>query len=257
MKKPNLNKFFKDVRTGISKNSPTILTAVGICGMVSATVLAVKATPKALKKIEIAEEEKGEELTPIEKVTVAWKPYAPAVATSVFSIACLISSNSVHARRNAALATCYKISETALAEYREKVVEAVGEKKERTIRDAVAKDKIEKNPSKDSSIIVTGNGDSLMYDPLSGRYFMSSIDKVKRAELELNSRMVNGSEMYMSLNEFYDEIGLHRIDIGENMGWTASERLDISFSSQISDEGKPCIVIDHLQPPVYEYRDMY
>ncbi len=257
MNKPNVTKLMRNLRTGVNKHSPTILMAIGIGSAISATVLAVKATPKALQKIEEAKEEKGEELTKVEVVKAAWKPYIPAAVSTGFSIACIVSSNSVHTRRNAALATCYKITETALTEYREKVVETIGEKKEQTIRDGIAKDKVDKNPVSKSTVIMTDHGNSLMLDPLSMRYFESSIDKIKKASIEINSRMINGMEMYASLNEFYDEIGLDRTLCGDELGWTSGQRMDISFSAQIADDGRPCLVIDYLQPPLYDYRSHY
>ena len=114
MNKQNLSKFFKSVKSNVSKHSPEILTGIGIAGMISTTILAVKATPRALDLIAKAEDEKfdnghGSKLTNIEVVKVAWKPYIPATITGTVSIACLIGASSVNARRNAALysATSY------------------------------------------------------------------------------------------------------------------------------------------------------
>lgn len=261
MNKQNVTNFFKSIGNKVSKHSPEILTAIGIAGMVTTTVMAVKATPKALELIEEKKKElelkPDEELTAIETVQAAWKPYVPAVATGIFSTACLIGSHSIHAKRNMALASAYKISTTALNEYREKVVETIGENKEKKVRDAVAKKKVEEKPVTKSEVYITGGGSSLIFDPISGRYFESTIDKIKRAELELNSRMVDGMEMYMSLNEFYDEIGLPHTQMGDQLGWRADNRLDIAFSSQIADNEKPCLVVDYINPPVYGYNSIY
>ena len=68
MNKPNFSKIAKDAKRVLSKHSPEILTGIGLAGMITSTVLAVKATPKALKRIEEAKEEKGEELTKVETV---------------------------------------------------------------------------------------------------------------------------------------------------------------------------------------------
>ena len=48
----NLSAITKNIGRKIKKHSPEILTGIGIAGMISATVMAVKATPKALKNIE-------------------------------------------------------------------------------------------------------------------------------------------------------------------------------------------------------------
>ena len=44
-------KFIKTVKRGFGKRSPEILLGIGIASGITATVLAVKATPKALQLI--------------------------------------------------------------------------------------------------------------------------------------------------------------------------------------------------------------
>lgn len=253
MSKLNLSKLIKNTQFVLSKHSPEILTGLGIAGMITTTVLAVKATPKALMCIDDAAYEKEElSLTGVEKVKACWKCYIPAAITGTVSIACLIGASSVNARRNTALATAYKLSETALTEYREKVVETIGEKKERNIKDAIAKDNVEKNPVMQQNVIITGKGDTLCYDKLFGRYFKSDIDALKKIENELNRRMF--SESYISLNDFYYEVGLDGVDAGEDLGWNIDNGyIDLNFSSQLSSDGQPCLVVNFNIPPKYEY----
>lgn len=243
-----------NTRQFVNRRSPEILTGLGIAGMITTTVLAVRATPKALKLIEEKKtEEWVDELKPIEVVKVAWKPYIPAVVTGVASTACLIGASRVSLRRNAALATAYKLSEKALAEYSDKVIETVGEKKEQAIRDKVAEERIKKNPVSKNEVIVTGNGKTLCFDPISGRYFMCSIETIKRAENTLNKQMLHDISGYVSLNEFYDEIGLDHTSVGNDLGWNTDKLIDISFSSQLNDNGEPSVVLDYLVAPAYDY----
>ena len=271
MNKPDVTKFLNNAKHVMKKRSPEILTGIGIAGMISTVVLAVKATPKAMELIEEERIKKlnesdestpvknsNEILTPIETIKVAWKPYIPAAITGVASVACLIGANSVHVRRNAALATAYQLSTTALADYREKVVETIGEKKESQVRDKVFKKKMGENPVNNSTIIMTGKGNMLMYDSHSDRYFRSDIDKVKRAVLNLNERMINGNEMYISLNDFYDEIGLKHTEVGDSIGWRIDKgKIDVRYSAQLTEDEEPCIVLDHLMPPEYGFDSFY
>lgn len=254
MHKPNLANLVSNTRQFANKHSPEILTGIGIAGMITTTVLAVRATPKAL---ELLEEKKNEdwvdELSPLEVVKTAWKPYVPAAVTGIVSVACLIGASSVNAKRNAALATAYKLSETALTEYREKVIETIGEKKEKTVRDKVAEERVKKNPVSKSEVIVTNNGTTLCFDPISARYFKSSIDKIKRAENELNKQMLHDISGYVSLNEFYDELGLDHTSVGDDLGWNVDRLIDISFSSQLNDNGEPSVVLDYLVAPKYDF----
>ena len=255
--KLNVSKLCKDAKVMVSKRSPEILTGLGIAGMISTTVLAVRATPKALDLIARAEDKKfdnghGNKLTVSEKMKVAWKPYIPAAITGIASISCIIGASSVHAKRNAAIAAAYNLSQTALTEYKDKVVETIGEKKEQSIKDKIAKDKIKKDPVSKSEVIVTGKGNTLCYDAFNSRYFYSDIDQIKRAINELNRIMLN--QMYVSLNDFYDELNLKHSGNGDELGWKLDDGfIEVDFSSQLSDDGRPCLVIEYMVAPRYDY----
>lgn len=247
-----LSAFFKAARNTASKHSPEILTGIGIAGMITTTVLAVKATPKALKLMEDAQYDKEEDLTVPEKVKATWKCYIPATLLGLASVGCLIGANSVNLRRKAALATAYKLSETALAEYKEKVIETVGEEKAKDIKSAIAKDKMEKNPVTKSEVIITDKGESLFCDSISGRYFKSDMNTIEKAVNTINRRLLN--EMSVSLTEFYSEIGLSPTSLSEELGWNMNEgQIEIDFSSQITDDGRPCIYIEYEIAPRYDY----
>ena len=252
MNKSSVSKAIKNVQTEIAKRSPGILTGIGIGGMVMTTVLAVKATPKALRLIEEAEKEKDDALTVKEKFKACWKCYIPTAVTGVVSVGCIVGASSVNGRRNAALATAYKLSETALTEYREKVVETIGEKKEQLVREKVAEEHVKKNPVSKNEVLVTEKGNTLCYDTISGRYFKSDIDQIKKTINELNRRML--CDNYISLNELYYELGLDGIAIGDDLGWNIDKGyIEISFGSQIADDGTPCLVINYDLAPRYDY----
>ena len=264
MNKPNLSQIAKSMRASLIEHSPEILTGIGIAGMITTTVLAVKATPTALSILEDAAREKEESskvyaindipkiFSAKEVITLTWKCYIPAATSGVLSIACLIGASSVNARRNMVLATACSLSETALKEYREKVVETIGEKKEQVVRDAIAKDHIEKNPIGKNEIIVTGKGNTRCYDCVSGRYFESDVDKLRKAENEL-TRMIL-VDMYASLNDFYDIIGLSPISLGDELGWNIDNQPEIYFSAQLSDDEEPCLVLNYTVSPKYDYQ---
>ena len=253
MNKLNFAKLIKNAEIAIVKHSPEILTGIGIAGMITTTVLAVKATPKALRLIEEKKKEEGvDKLTAAETVKATWKCYIPAAVTCVTSTACLVGASSVSARRNAALATAYKLSETALTEYREKVVETIGDKKEQVIREKIDRDHIENNPVTTKEVIITSKGNTLCYDSISGRYFKSDIDQIKKSLNILNRRLL--TEMYLSLNEIYDELDLDHIAVGDDLGWNIDDGLiEPYFSSQLASDGTPCIVLSYDKPPKYGY----
>lgn len=272
MNKPNVTKFLADIHKGISKHSPEILTGIGIAGMITTTILAVKATPKALILIEEEKRKQNRELLeeakqnnsencarvdrlkPLEAVKVAWKPYVPAAVTGIISIGCMVGANSVHARRNAALATAYQISSTALSEYKEKVVETIGEKKEKSVQDKVAQERVNKRPvGTTGDVIITGTGTTLCFDPQFGKYFESDIETIRAAVNSINYEMLQNE--YASINDFYCELGIDPIAIGDELGWNIGRdgKMDVDFSSTIAKNGKPCIVLQYTVAPKYEY----
>lgn len=259
MNKPNVTKWIRSVRTFTSKHSPEILTGIGIAGMITTTILAVQATPKALKCIEAAKEEAGtEELAVVETVQAAWKPYIPAVVTGGVSVACLIGATRESLRRNAALATAYQLSTTALADYKEKVVETIGEKKEKQVREEVAKKKVEEYPVSKSEVLVTSGGDTMFLEPVSMRYFTSDLEKIRKIVNDLNYRLVCGMEEYISLSEFYDEVGLSHTSNSDDLGWNLGRdgQLAIDYHPVLADNGKPCLMLDFMVSPRYDYANL-
>lgn len=245
--------FMHKIQATLDKYRPEILTGVGITGMMTTTVLAVRATPKAMRLIEDAKHElQQNELPPIEIVKATWRCYLPAAMTSGISVACLIGASSENAKRRAALTAAWSITEAALKSYEKKVVEIVGEKKNEIIRDAIVEEHIKENPIKSQEVIITSKGDTLCYDMISARYFKSDIEKLKRIQNEINRRLVN--DMYISLNEFYYEIGLPPMKIGDDLGWNiANGLIEFRFSAHLSEDGNPCLAMDYDIPPTYKY----
>ena len=254
MSKLNLTAAAKSIKGVLERHAPEILTGIGVAGMVTSTVLAVKATPKAYRLVNDRKDELEVEKLPVtELVKTTWKCYIPAVVTCGASIACLVGASSVNFKRNAALATAYKLSEAALSEYKDAVIETIGEKKEQSVRDKVAEERLKKNPVSKSEVIVTGNGTTLCYDPVGNSYFKSNIQQIESAKNKLNARML--SENYVSLNDFYDELGIGPTKLGDDLGWDIYKDglVEIAFSSQLAEDGTPCLVMDYSVAPRYEY----
>lgn len=274
MNKENIVNFFNGVRSTMDKHSPEILTGIGIAGMVTTTILAVRATPKALELIEEAKYKKEEEivehnckvnkvsecissdLKPLEVVKVAWKPYIPAAITGSLSVACLVGASRVNFKRNAALATAYTLSEKALKDYKDSVVETIGEKKEEKIREKVAQKKADEQPVSKSEVVMVNSGGKILFlEPVSNRYFMSDVESVRKIINDLNYRLTTGTEEYISLSEFYDEIGLSHTSISDEIGWNIYRdgQISIDMPSAKTDKEEPCLVLDYNVSPRYDY----
>lgn len=192
-----------------------------------------------------------------------WKYYIPMILAVIVGIMCLIASTREGLQRTAALATMYQLTDTAFTEYRNKVVDTIGEQKERDIHTELAKDKAEKaaepfadNP--ENGIYRTGDGNTLMFDYLCGRFFRSDIDFVKRQATRLsNDMMRDGINGFKSLNEYYESINLMKSDIGDKLGWRSDWGIiDIRDSSiNHPQTGEPAYILSFYTPPRYGYED--
>lgn len=260
----------------LSNNSQQICTGIGVVGVVSTTVMAVKATPKACYLIDLAVEQKieqdedgdycglspynvGEEIRVlglVDTVKAVWKCYIPTVITGGLTIACFIAAYKSGSAKQAAIASAYSLVEKTLKDYQEKVIEIVGEDKDKEIKDAVAKKWIDETKSEE--IIPFGNGVHLCYDSISGRYFKSDVESIRSKMNDFNHEL-NG-DYYSDLNYWYIILDLPSIAIGHMLGWNANRLMDINFSSQIAPNGEPCIVLDYgtSQPsPFYREGSQY
>ena len=243
----DIKKLRSNVVNAISVKSPEILIGFGLAGMMTSTVLAVKTTPKALDILE----QEDRELSKLDKVKLTWKCYAPAAIGYCASAACIIGANSVNSKRNAVLAGAYKISEAALLEYRDKVTEVLGEEKEKEIRDSIAEDRVRKTERK-GEVIVAGKGDTLCYDMHSGRYFKSNMDEIKRKLNEINYKLMQDN--ILSVNDFYDQIGLDPINTGYDFGWLVDDGLiQLYFTSILTEDGQPCLAVHFDNMPRMGY----
>jgi len=246
----DLMKIAKDIQPLIKHNSSTILTGLGVVGSLGSAVLAVKATPRAVRKMEtayiqknnarafeaeIADGETVEEvpLSRVEVIKVVWKDYIPAVTMEVITIGCIIGAQSINMRRQAALISAFGITEAAFREYQERVA-AESPATDRKVRDETARDLIKDNPVSKAEVLLIGNGEQLFYDAKSDRYFMSTVQKVQKTVNDLNFRILN--QDYVSLNEFYSVIGLKDLPDGDDMGWTPEHPLEVDYSTHLSDD---------------------
>jgi hypothetical protein len=257
---PYLETATRTAGKAIRRNSPTILTGLGVAGLVSTVALAISATPKALMMVKEEEEynesygitnpDGSTNLTKLEIVKLTWKCYIPTAIMGGVTTLCIISANSISMQRTAALAGLYSLTETALKEYKAKVVATLGEKKEDKLRSEMAQDKLDANPVSANTILVTGKGDTLCYDILSGRYFKNDIETLRRVQNNFNHQLL--SDMFVTLNELYDEMGLPQIDLGKSIGWSVSGgMLDFRFDAKLTPDGIPCLVVDHRWSPGY------
>lgn len=241
----------------IRRNSSTILTCVGGAGVVVTSVLAVKATPKAILLLEKAEEEKGEELTKFEKVCVAGPSYIPSMVVGVSTVACIFGANALSKRQQASLMSAYAFLDSSYKEHKNKVKELFGDDANDQVSEEIAKDKYAEKP------INAANNKLLYYDEYSKRFFESTPAEVQRAEYELNRMIVMQDAAY--LNEWYSLLGLDPVDGGYSLGWAADVCSDCYWQPWVDfahgritmDDGTECISIVMLCEPIMDFENYF
>jgi Family of unknown function (DUF6353) len=255
----------------LKHHSPTILTGVGVAGTVVTSYLTGRATFKAAsliegEKLEFEAHEDPEnsgtfvgraiqkELSKTEKVKLVWRLYIPPVATGLLTVTSIVTANKISSTRIAVLTAAAGVSERALQEYKEKVMDRLTERQNEKIRDDIAQERVSGN-LESKEVVLVGQGQVLCYDLTTDRYFQSTIEDIKRAENKINSELLN--HMAASLAEFHDELGLRATNYTDSVGWDSPEMFKVIFSSVLSPDGRPCVAIDFERPPVLEYARRY
>ena len=238
------------------KNGANIMTGFGVGGVLTTTFFAIKDAPKARDVIVAAKEELArddiskEEEKELKKSTAfeVFKIYLPTIISGGITIFSIVMAHSKSMKKQAAAMAAYSLADAALSEYKDKVKELIGEKKATEVEDSIAKDKIKANPQTEmNTVIISGNGDYWVYDVTCDRYFKSTIVKVKTAFADVKDALM--SEMYVSLNEFYDYLGLPHTTVGDYLGWTVDTPPVLKDRYQAMEDGTPCMVMDFLVGP--------
>lgn len=236
----------------LKRHSSTILTVMGTGGVIATSVLAVKATPKAMLLLEEARKEKGGELTVVESVKAAWKPYIPAVATGASTIACIWGINYLSAKNQASLMSAYALLDRSYKEYQNKVKEIHGEEAELNIEQEIIKSRYKDD-------IDVQEGKLLFYEHTSQQFFEATMDQVLAAESKFLENLHNRTYAY--LNEYCDLLGIPRVAYGYQLGWIAVENndpyncqeLEFDYEELEFTNERTCWVITPNVPPATDY----
>lgn len=257
----NLHALINSGQRAVKSNAPSILTGVGVAGTVSTAILAAKGAFKAASHIRADEKDAGTASDPKEReyaflenenpkdrflrrAKLTWRCYIPAASSGVVTVAAIIGSNKVNAQRTAAAITAYSLTETAFIEYKDQVIKQIGKTKEQAIRDQVATERVAKTAPPAGSIVVAGSGNVMCCELHTGRYFMSTMEKLRRAQNDVNAQI--NQQLYVTLDELYDILDVPHTSTSSNMGWTSEHGLlDMSFSSVLTPDGIPCIAFEY------------
>lgn len=243
----NLNQLNNLFRSNVKQHSPLILSVAAGVGTITTAYLAAKASFKAAKVIDRYEELEGisddrkERIK--DRIKVTWKLYIPTAVSAGATIVCIAGSNRVGTRKLLASQAALSVSQQLYSDYREKVIEQFGEKKEEMVRASVAEDRIKGNPPPSQEVMVTGPGNVLCCELFTGRYFTSDVETLRRAQNDLNHKLV--SQDYATLDDFYYMIGLKPTSYSGNVGWGSGRLMELQFTSVLTDDQRPCLAFDY------------
>lgn len=254
MKEKMMN-IFNNSRNMVQKHSPEILAGVGVVGVVASGVMACKAT---LKLNDILDEckETRDKIKEVEEnpefedryspedakkdLTVNYmqtsmkiaKLYAPAVLLGSASLGCLLASNDILRKRNAALSAAYMTVDKGFKEYRQRVAERFGEEVEKEIRYNIKAQEIETTVvNEDGSEAVVKETVNVMDPNLYSDYarFFDEASPYWQNDPEYNLMFLKAQQQYANdllksrgrlfLNEVYEMLGIDKTKAGQIVGW--------------------------------------
>lgn len=247
----------------VQDNVTTILTAGGVVGTVTTALLTGKAAVAAEKAIGEKETQRRIDqdghggLDRREKFLIAAPHYIPPVVVGSATIGAIVMANRISAKEAAALAAAYGVANNQLEEYKAKVAEKLTGPKNQAIKDEIAQGRVDANPPS-KEVLIIASGEVLCHDSISGRYFHSTVEQIRKAEHYINNELATCQ--YASLSQFYDELGLPATALSEVLGWNALNQ-DIPFQLELSTtttpDQKPCIVVNYSILPTPEYHRVY
>lgn len=242
----------------LKKHSPEILIVGGVIGVVSSAIMACKATTKLSEVMEqhktdvkqirhVAEHpeaipagktytekdaRKDIALTYTKTGLKLAKLYAPSVILGTLSLTCMVTSNNILRKRNAAIAAAYTAVDTGFKNYRHNVVERFGKEVDKELKYNIKAKEIEETvvdeKGKEKTVKKTVNVTSVDGESEYARFFdngCSNWEKDPEHNLWFLKQQQNWAndklkaQGYLFLNDVYDMLGIPRSKAGQIVGW--------------------------------------
>ena len=237
------------------KHSPEILMGVGVVGVVTTTVMACKATmklndildecketrekiveveanPEYQEKYTQEDAKKDLAINYIQTGVKVAKLYAPSVALGTLSITCLLASHNVMQKRNAALSAAYLTVDKSFKEYKQRVIDRVGEEVEKEIRYGIKAEEVLTTIENEDGTETTVTETIKTMDPnLYSDYarFFDESSPYWQKDPEYNLMFLKAQQQYANdllrakgrlfLNDVYDMLGIDKTKAGQIVGW--------------------------------------
>ena len=249
-----LPRLIQQTKRYLKKESPVILSCIGAAGVVATTVLAVRATLKAVRLLDDADEEKWqdeqEDLTVVEKVKIAGPVYIPTMVAGAVTVGCIVGSNVLNRKQQVSLMSAYALAESSYKKYQGKVKELLGVETDTLVKNDISKDRYLDLDRP----IQPSEGKLLWYEPYRDEFFEMTEKEVIDAEYHVNRSFILRGET--NLNEFYEFLGLEPTDAGCEIGWEVNAEeypfentwIDFEHHLVVTDDGNEYYRIEIIPP---------
>lgn len=230
-----------NIRTFVNKKSPEILLGLSIAGYIGSMIVVSITSTKLERKRKIINNLKKKE-----RIAVYFKAYGPSLAIGALTISAMIGGHKAHLARTSSALAMYQFVRGSLEDHKNEVFSTLGQKKAKLIEGDISEKRMRKVQIPDT---IPGNGTVLCFDDLSGRYFFSEMEILRKSQNDFNKALIDGEQL-RTLNDLYYELGLPSIALGSNIGWEVGSKLvDMEFDSKLTINGKPCLVVRHKNLP--------
>ena len=215
------------------KHNPQILiTGLGIAASVATAITSGKAHAKAVAN------DNGESKNLLDFAKRNWMTYVPAALSLGVTIFAFASLHKVSYKRYQALAAAYSVSQLDLSELRSRMAEQVKILKEGA---KPADKKAAKKELPTGSMVLFGDEEVLCRDAITGRTFRSTPEKIRAYCNNITDDLLGYGPC--PLNDFYSQIHIGQVGIGDELGWEGGVTIKPEFRPVLLDSGSPAVEV--------------
>lgn len=257
MIRPNaLINMVKSAGKAFRKFGPQIAAGVGVTGMTVFAGYGIKKAFDVAPKVEAKKEELGRDLKPKEFLDICWKDFAVPAVGFVASGGLVVGGVVFLTKQVGALAVAAAASSKHLSAIEQAIPDVLSDNKRQSLEDKVAAIESGDLDITEEEIQLTGRGNTLFYEPMFGHWFRSDLQAVRASVNDANEIM--WGDMSLSMNEFYEFLGLARTDGGDLLGWRSDHsKIDISYRERSTKSGELYFVLEYRVSPESDYMRLY
>lgn len=238
----------------VKNNSSKILSVVASFGAIATGAFSALGMYSALKDLK-KKEESNPHLSKKEKLFIALPHFIPSFGFATSTIACIIGIDILNKKQQNALTSAYMLLSNSYREYRNKVKELSGDETDLAVVSEIASKNLPEGKISENKV--------LFYEAFSERYFESTMLDVMAAVYHYNRNFQ--LRQSASLNEFYDFLGIDRVEYGDHLGFNAEQMwidgftapwIDIHTQRAINCDGKEFYILQFDWDPIPNYTEV-